>query len=244
MFATSIVFGATAGALERARPGTVLPQVRGWSRRAACFVALELVLVASIVLAWFALIDPIRSFVLFDMTDYAIWFQVIANWLLSTFVFYWWHRVRHDSNALWRWTHQLHHSPQRIEMVTTFYKHPFEIAGDTVLNLSLSFIVLGVSTEAFFLHATCIACCQFFVHMNVATPHWIGLFVQRPEMHRIHHEAGVHRNNYSDLPLWDMLFGTFENPRHRPVQCGFDATREQRVLDMLRMRDVHRNPQE
>ena len=244
MFATSIVVGVTAGALERAHPGTTLPQVIGWSRRAACFVAVELMLVVSIVLTWLAFVEPIGSFALFDLSDEAIWLQVSANWLLSTFVFYWWHRVRHDSDLLRRWTHQLHHSPQRIETITTFYKHPFEVAADTLLNLSLSFIVLGVSTEAFFLHASCIACSQFFVHMNVASPYWIGLFVQRPEMHRIHHEAGVHRNNYSDLPVWDMLFGTFENPKRRPVQCGFDATREQRLLDMLRLRDVHHNNQE
>jgi sterol desaturase/sphingolipid hydroxylase (fatty acid hydroxylase superfamily) len=231
MFATSIVFGAVAGALERARPGTTLPQVTGWSRRAACFAALELMIVASIVLGWFALVE-------------AIWLQVGANWLLSTFVFYWWHRLRHDTDLLWRWTHQLHHSAQRIEMITTFYKHPFEVAADTLLNLALSFTLLGVSTEAFLLHATCIACSQFFVHMNLATPRWIGLFVQRPEMHRIHHETGVHRNNYADLPIWDLLFGTFENPKRRPVQCGFEATRELRVLDMLRLRDVHNNPQE
>ena len=244
MFATSVVVGAVAGVLERTRPGTSLPHVPGWSRRAACFVALELMLVASIVLTWFAFVDLIGSFALFDLSHEAIWFQVGVNWLLSTFAFYWWHRFRHDGDLLWRWTHQLHHSPQRIETITTFYKHPFEVAADTLLNLSLSFMVLGVSTEAFFLHATCIACSQFFVHMNVATPHWIGFFVQRPEMHRIHHEAGVHRNNYSDLPLWDILFGTFENPKHRSVQCGFDATRELRVLDMLRLRDVHHNPQE
>ncbi len=244
MFATSIVVGAAVGALERARPGTTLPQVTGWSRRAACFVALELMMVASIVLAWFAFVDPSDSLALFDLSDEAIWFQVGANWLLSTFVFYWWHRLRHDSDLLWRCTHQLHHSAQRIETITTFYKHPFEVAADTFLNLVLSFTLLGVSTEAFFLHTTCVACSQFFVHMNVATPLWIGLFVQRPEMHRIHHEAGVHRNNYADLPLWDLLFGTFENPKHRPVQCGFDATHEQRVLDMLQLRDVHHNLQE
>lgn len=244
MFATSILFGAAVGALERARPGATLPQVKGWSRRSACFVVFELTMVASIVLFWFALVDPTGSLAVFDLSDEAIWFQVSANWLLSTFVFYWWHRLRHDSDLLWRWTHQLHHSAQRIETITAFYKHPFEVAADTLLNLALGFMLLGVSKEAFFLHATCIACSQFFVHMNVATPRWIGLFVQRPEMHRIHHEAGVHRNNYADLPLWDLLFGTFQNPKRRTVQCGFEAAREQRVLDMLQMRDVHNNPQD
>ena len=52
-----------------------------------------------------------------------------------------------------------------------------------------------------------------FQHANVRTPRWLGYFVQRPESHSLHHERGVHRDNYSDLPVFDMLFGTFRNPR-------------------------------
>lgn len=240
MFATPLVVGAAAGALERARPGTRLPSVSGWKPRAIAFVFVELVFVLGTVIAWLALIDAPA---LLSLADEPVWFQVSANWLLSTFVFYWWHRVRHDSGVLWRWTHQLHHSPQRIETITTFYKHPLEEIADTLLNLTLSLMILGVSFEAFLLHASCVACSQFFVHMNVATPRWIGYFVQRPEMHRIHHESGVHRNNYADLPLWDILFGTFENPHDRLVACGFEPARERRVLDMLLLRDVHHNNQ-
>lgn len=238
MFATSLFFGASAGVLERARPGTRLPLVKSWKPRAIAFVALELFTVLAVVLLWLLFVD---ASALFTLNGEPRWMQVGANWLLSTLVFYWWHRVRHGSNLLWRWTHQLHHSPQRIETITTFYKHPFEVIADTLLNLALSFMILGVSFEAFLLHASCVACSQFFVHMNVATPHWLGFFVQRPEMHRIHHESGVHQNNYADLPLWDILFGTFENPRQRSVDCGFDAALEQRVLDMLLLRDVHHN---
>ncbi len=238
MFATSLLVGAAASALERLRPGTHLPKVAGWKPRAAAFVALELATVVSVVFLWFVFAEPSS---LFALGDAPLWLQASANWLLSTFVFYWWHRVRHDSDHLWRWTHQLHHSPQRIETITTFYKHPFEVIADTLLNLALSFVILGVSFEVFLLHTSCIACSQFFVHMNVATPHWMGYFVQRPEMHRVHHESGVHRSNYADLPLWDIVFGTFENPRHRPVDCGFESERECRVLDMLLLRDVHHN---
>ena len=89
------------------------------------------------------------------------------------------------------------------------------------------------------LHVSCVACSQFFVHMNVASPRWVGYFLSRPEMHRIHHELGVHKNNYADLPLWDMLFRTYENPDNRAVECGFAPDREARVLDMLLLRDAN-----
>jgi len=41
----------------------------------------------------------------------------------------------------------------------------------------------------------------------------MGYFIQRPEAHCVHHRLGFHYHNFADLSLWDMLFGTFRNPR-------------------------------
>ena len=46
---------------------------------------------------------------------------------------------------------------------------------------------------------------------------------QRPESHCVHHQEGLHSFNYADLPLWDMLFGTFRNPKEWQSRCGFGA---------------------
>jgi len=35
----------------------------------------------------------------------------VIGYLVSTFVFYWWHRWRHEVDWLWRGFHQIHHSP-------------------------------------------------------------------------------------------------------------------------------------
>jgi sterol desaturase/sphingolipid hydroxylase (fatty acid hydroxylase superfamily) len=241
MVTTSWMIGASAMLIERIKPGTTLPNVSGWKWRSKLFVALEIATVMlTCAVAWFAtLLVPVDA--LFDVSSKPIALQVALNFALSTFVFYGWHRLRHESDFWWLATHQFHHSPSRIETITAFYKHPTEVALDTLLNLALSFLVLGVSFEAFVAHTACIASSQFFVHMNVSTPRWVGYFIQRPEMHRIHHEFGVHKNNYSDLPLWDMLFGTYRNPATVTIDCGFEAAREARVLDMLACRDVHKS---
>ena len=55
----------------------------------------------------------------------------------------------------------------------------------------------------------------------------------------MHHRKGVHYYNYADLPLWDMLFGTYENPPTFTSRCGFDDEKEQRLAQMLAFRDVH-----
>jgi sterol desaturase/sphingolipid hydroxylase (fatty acid hydroxylase superfamily) len=240
MVITAWIVGAMALIVERRKPATTLPKVGGWSVRSKAFVVIELATVFAIVVSWLALDARIDVVSMLDLSDMALGLQVGANFLLSTFVFYWWHRLRHESDFWWLATHQFHHSPSRIETITAFYKHPTEVALDTALNLGLSFLVLGVSVEAFVAHTACIACSQFFVHMNVATPRWVGWFIQRPEMHRIHHESGVHKNNYADLPVWDMLFGTYRNPEVVKLDCGFDSHREARVLDMLAFKDIHK----
>lgn len=241
MVITSWCVGLTALILERVRPATQLPQVRGWTLRSVIFVLLELLTVVLAALlgmffySWFDL-TPI-----FNSGDLSLAMQVAINFVVSSFAFYWWHRLRHESDFWWLATHQLHHSASRIETITAFFKHPVEVGLDTLLNLALSFILLGVSAEAFVAHTALIASSQFFVHMNVATPQWVGYFVQRPEMHRIHHQFNAHRDNYSDFPLWDFLFGTYSNPRDVAIECGFTAKREQELGRMLRFQDVHKN---
>ena len=79
-----------------------------------------------------------------------------------------------------------------------------------------------------------------FQHAGVRTPGWLGALIQRPESHAIHHQQGVHAYNYADLPLWDMVFGTYRNPQtalpRAPV--GFYDGASSRIVDMLRFRDV------
>jgi sterol desaturase/sphingolipid hydroxylase (fatty acid hydroxylase superfamily) len=71
----------------------------------------------------------------------------------------------------------------------------------------------------------------------------VGYFIQRPESHLVHHGRGVHAFNYADLPLWDMVFGTFRNPVAMESEAGFYDGASTRVAEMLAFRDVSR-PQE
>ncbi len=82
------------------------------------------------------------------------------------------------------------------------------------------------------------AFCGFFQHWNVRTPRWLGYLVQRPESHCVHHQYGVHAWNYSDLPVRDMLFGTFRNPATWEGRAGFDEDASRRAFAMLVFRDV------
>ncbi len=164
----------------------------------------------------------------------------ICAYFIATFVFYWWHRWRHELDVLWRLFHQIHHSPQRLEVITSFYKHPGEMVVNSVIGSLLVYSTLGLSMKAGAVYTFCTAIGEFFYHTNCKTPRWVGLVFQRPEMHRIHHESGSHKNNYGDITWWDMLFGTYENPATWDGQCGFEDAKEQRLSDMIVYRDVHR----
>ena len=50
---------------------------------------------------------------------------------------------------------------------------------------------------------------------------------------------GVHYYNYADLAVWDMLFGTFRNPRRFLGECGFDAGADRRMGAMFAFADVN-----
>lgn len=163
----------------------------------------------------------------------------LLAYFIATFVFYWWHLWRHESDLLWRLLHQTHHSPQRIEVITSFYKHPLEMVINSVIGSLLVYALLGLSVEGAAVYTACTALGEFFYHTNIRTPQWVGYFFRRPEMHRIHHQHGRHRNNYGDITWWDMLFGTYENPARVSVRCGYDDDKEQQLLAMLTFHDVH-----
>jgi sterol desaturase/sphingolipid hydroxylase (fatty acid hydroxylase superfamily) len=162
--------------------------------------------------------------------------RIVADAVLGhfviTFIYYWWHRARHEVSFLWRWFHQVHHSACRIEVLTSFYKHPVEILVNGVLSSLIVYVLLGLDPVSASLTVALTGLGELFYHWNVKTPYWLGYVFQRPESHCVHHQRGHHTNNFSDLPVWDVLFGTFENPRTQPTPCGFGPPPAANELDV------------
>ena len=233
------IFAVFAGCfvLEKLLPGWPLPKVRTWPLRVLAINAAQLGVVLLAGISWERWLS---SASLFHLSDHVSDVSAgLIAYFIATFIFYWWHRLRHESDLLWRIFHQIHHSAQRLEVITSFYKHPVEMVVNSVIGSLLVYTVLGLSLEAAAVYTLCTALGEFFYHANVRTPHWVGYVFQRPEMHRIHHEFSHHSNNYGDIIWWDMLFGTYDNPKTWEGRCGYEDEREQRLLDMLRFRDVH-----
>lgn len=223
--------------LERIIPDQKLPHVKGWWTRVIIINLLQLGVLWLGSISWDIWLKKMSVWQLGESVHPMV--GGLIAYLIITFVFYWWHRWRHTINFLWLLFHQVHHSPKRIETITSFYKHPLEIILNSIIIGSVNYLLLGLNLEAAGWNLLYMSLGEYIYHMNIKTPYVMGFIFQRPEMHRIHHQLGKHYNNFSDLPIWDMMFGTFENPRHRDMACGFKDDREHKLVEMMFFKNVN-----
>jgi sterol desaturase/sphingolipid hydroxylase (fatty acid hydroxylase superfamily) len=220
---------------EALAPARTLPAVRGW--RAKGIAAFLLFFMVSSYLPWLWA-DQLAAWQLLDLSGVNRWAGAAIALLVYEAGVYAWHRSMHRSPRLWRCFHQLHHSAERLDTFGAFWFSPLDMIGWTVLS-SLSLSLLGLAPEAVVLFVYFTMFLSVFQHANIRTPRWLGYLVQRPESHSRHHARDVHTGNFGDLPMFDILFGTFENPRGFAQETGFYHGASQRVIDMLRFKDIN-----
>jgi sterol desaturase/sphingolipid hydroxylase (fatty acid hydroxylase superfamily) len=237
-FSLVFAFALLFFVLERLRPGRDLPSSPGWYLRALALNLAQLGIVLLAGVTWSGWLQGPSLLNLAAALPAPA--QGFVAWFVGSFVFYWWHRARHASPLLWRGLHQIHHSASRIEALTAFYKHPLEIAINSVLSAGIVFVLLGASPEGAVWYNVFAAFGEFWYHANLRTPRWSGWFLQRPEHHSVHHQFGLHHYNYGDITWWDRLFGTFRDVEDFSPRCGYEASREQWLGRMLCFRDVNR----
>jgi hypothetical protein len=97
---------------------------------------------------------------------------------------------------------------------------------------------MGVSADAAALAGYLSFLAAVIQHLNVRTPQWLGWIIQRPEAHAVHHGRGVHAYNYGNFMLWDLLFGTFRNPKDFSEEQGFWPGASSKVGAMLLGHDL------
>jgi len=219
---------------ERLFPARQLPRVRGWLFKGLVFFTFT-GLVNALVPALVAKVVGDRSPL--HLAGLGTVGGAIVGFLVADFVSYWIHRTMHRVPWLWRWTHQMHHSAERMDLAGMSYSHPF----DTFLVFGLTGLATGLlgltpaagALAGFFGYATAVV-----QHANIRSPRWLGYLIMRPEQHGLHHERGVHAYNYGSVSLWDMMFGTFRNPQAFPAQYGFWDGASRRLGRMLIGRDV------
>ncbi len=208
---------------------------RFWRLRATLVTIATFYLAGYIAVFWGTMLG---DFHLFDGSVLGTWWGALVGVLVYELGHYWYHRAAHEFDWLWRAGHQMHHSAESLDAFGAYYLHPFDTFVFTTVSSLVFFPLLGLTMEAGVVGALFLTFNAMFQHMSIRTPRWLGYIIQRPESHSVHHGRGIHRYNYSDLPLWDIVFGTFRNPESFHEGQGFYKGASARIPEMLAFRDV------
>jgi sterol desaturase/sphingolipid hydroxylase (fatty acid hydroxylase superfamily) len=158
------------------------------------------------------------------VSDWPIALQLAFFFVTHDFYIYWFHRLQHRTNWLWR-IHEAHHSGDDVDWLSGTRSHALEIC----INQTIEFapiVLLGAAPQLAILKATLDAVWGMYIHSNLnVSSGRLQYLLNGPEMHRWHHarELPAPGKNYSTkLAIWDYLFGTAHRPPHKPARYGLD----------------------
>ncbi len=136
----------------------------------------------------------------------------MAVMLVSSFVYYWLHRVQHESLFWWR-IHATHHHITKMGCMRGDRTHPLEWA-TLMLGTPVALALLGASDEVMAVVGAYAIWTGIFNHSNLpikTTPIYDWVFATAPQ-HHAHHafERRQADSNYGcTIILWDRIFGTY-----------------------------------
>jgi sterol desaturase/sphingolipid hydroxylase (fatty acid hydroxylase superfamily) len=132
----------------------------------------------------------------------------IAGW---DFIYYWNHRLMHESRFLWA-IHVVHHSSEHYNLSTALRQPVADSFGVFVPMSILS--ALGIRPALIEMARGVNLIYQFWIHTETVPK--LGRLeevLNTASHHRVHHGSNqkyLDRNHGSILIVWDRLFGTFE----------------------------------
>lgn len=219
-------------------PAQQLPKVKNWKLKGLLSFTVYFFLSSYLPL----ITDPfLVNYQLFDLTGLGnVGGGILAVFLIEFGIFIW-HYAMHKSDFLWRVFHQMHHSAERMDTYGAFYFSIFDMIGFTFLGSICFALLIGVTPQAVTIMLLTTMFLAVFQHTNIKTPQWLGYLIQRPESHAVHHAKGIHKYNYSDLPVFDILFGTFKNPKEYVEETGFYPGASSKIFEMLTFQDINKS---
>lgn len=159
-------------------------------------------------------------------------------------IYYWNHRLNHESRWLWA-MHVVHHSSERYNLSTAL-RQP--VAEGLTMSVPYGLLALAGVRPSVIENARALNLVyQFWIHTEaVRSIGWLENVLNTPSHHRVHHGSNsryLDRNHGSILIVWDRLFGTFER-ESEPVVYGLTrniGTHDPRVIATHEWRDIARD---
>jgi len=145
--------------------------------------------------------------------------QLFLLLLSFNFLGYWIHRAFHSFDLLFRF-HAIHHDTERIHMLKAGRIHFGEELINFVAQVSPFLLVQAPQTMLIWL-GTWNVFEGNLAHSNVAQrfPWWFHFIGLTSQEHTLHHSTNpeLQNRNFSALPIWDVIFGTFTHPDGKKV---------------------------
>ncbi|MBC3920708.1 sterol desaturase family protein [Undibacterium sp. CY18W] len=146
----------------------------------------------------------------------------ISCLLLYDFLYYWLHRMGHETNLLWA-AHVVHHQSESYNLTTALRQTSTGQLFGWVFYLPLA--IIGFPVQVFVAIALIDLLYQFWVHTEqIGKLGWFDRVFVSPSNHRVHHAVNdiyLDKNYGGILVIWDRLFGSFiEEQDGEPVVYG------------------------
>ena len=137
--------------------------------------------------------------------------------VLVDFLYYWFHRISHEMNALWA-AHVVHHQSEEFNLSVALRQSAFQPLCSAFFYLPLALI--GFPPVMFVAISSFDTLYQFWIHTR--TIGRLGPFEHvfvTPSHHRVHHGSNpkyLDRNHGGTFIIWDKMFGTFQEEEEEP----------------------------
>jgi sterol desaturase/sphingolipid hydroxylase (fatty acid hydroxylase superfamily) len=146
------------------------------------------------------------------------WWTWAALFFVDDLVYYWFHRISHESRFFWNF-HVVHHSSRHFNLSVATRQSWF--SGIAHWMFYAPIMLLGFAPWMFALMHGLNLIYQFWVHTKfVRHLGPLEYVLNTPSHHRVHHginEIYLDKNYAGALIIWDRLFGTFVEESEEPL---------------------------
>ena len=163
----------------------------------------------------YALIYQSAALLELDPRSWSVW---VVCFLGVDFLYYWFHRVSHESNLPWG-AHIVHHQSEEFNLAVALRQGAFQPLFSWVFYLPLAWI--GFPPLVFLACSSFNTLYQFWIHTRLIGKlgplEWV---FNTPSHHRVHHGCDpkyIDKNYAGTLIVWDRLFGSFQVEEEEPT---------------------------
>ncbi|CAL1533943.1 unnamed protein product [Lymnaea stagnalis] len=134
----------------------------------------------------------------------------ILGMVCTDFLYYWFHRLSHESNIVWA-SHQVHHSSEDYNFTTALRQSLMQRYYCMLMYFPMA---LCIPPTVFHVHQQFNLLFQFWLHTEVVTTLGpLEYIFNTPSHHRVHHGRNpycIDKNFAGTLIIWDRIFNTFQ----------------------------------